>query len=39
MSYAYGLMIGLFALVFSGLAVYLYRRRRIRPYREVCFNE
>ena len=38
-SYAYGLMIGLFALVFSALAVYLYRRRRIRPYREVCFNE
>lgn len=38
-SYAYGLMIGLFALVFSGLAVYLYRRRRNRPYREVCFNE
>lgn len=38
-SYAYGLMIGLFALVFSGLAVYLYRRRRMRPYREVCFDE
>lgn len=38
-SYAYGLMIGLFALVFSGVAVYLYRRRRIRPYREVQFNE
>lgn len=38
-SYAYGLMIGLFALVFSALAVYLYRRRRVRPYREVCFDE
>lgn len=38
-SYAYGLMIGLFTLVFSGLAIYLYRRRRIRPYREVCFDE
>jgi hypothetical protein len=38
-SYAYGLTIGLFMLVFSGLAVYLYRRRRIRPYREVCFDE
>ena len=38
-SYAYGLMIGLFMLVFSGLAVYLYRRRRIRPFREVCFDE
>lgn len=38
-SYAYGLMIGTFALVFSGLAVYLYRRRRNRPYREVRFDE
>jgi hypothetical protein len=38
-SYGYGLMIGLFMLIFSGLAVYLYRRRRIRPYREVCFDE
>jgi hypothetical protein len=38
-SYAYGLTIGLSALVFCGLAVYLFRRRRIRPYREVCFDE
>jgi hypothetical protein len=38
-SYAYGLIIGTFALVFSGLAVYLYRRRRNRPYREVRFDE
>lgn len=38
-SYAYGLIFGLFMLVFSGLAVYLFRRRRIRPYREVCFDE
>ncbi len=38
-SYAYGLIIGTFALVFSGLAIYLYRRRRNRPYREVRFDE
>lgn len=38
-SYAYGLLIGIFALVFSGLAIYLYRRRRNRPYREVRFDE
>jgi hypothetical protein len=38
-SYGYGLMIGISMLVFSALAVYLYRRRRIRPYREVCFDE
>ncbi len=38
-SYAYGLSFGLFAIVFSGLAIYLYRRRRNRPYREVSFNE
>lgn len=34
-SYAVGLGIGLGALVFTGLAVYLYRRRRVRPFQEV----
>ncbi|MEJ2692003.1 MAG: hypothetical protein P8166_02835 [Candidatus Thiodiazotropha sp.] len=34
-SYGYGLSFGLFGLTFSGLSVYLYRRRRVRPYREV----
>ncbi len=38
-SYAYGLSFGLFALVGSGLGIYLFRRRRIRPYREVHFDE
>ncbi len=38
-SYGYGLLIGTFALTFSGLAIYLYRRRRNRPYREVRFDE
>jgi hypothetical protein len=38
-SYAYGLLIGLFALTFTGVAVYLYRRRRGRPLREVRFHE
>jgi hypothetical protein len=30
-----GLAIGLFALTFTGLAVYLYRRRRLRPFQEI----
>ncbi len=33
-SYAWGLGISLFVVVFGGLAVYLYRRRRLKPYRE-----
>jgi len=37
-SYAYGLTFGLFALVATGLGIYLYRRRRNRPYREVRFH-
>lgn len=38
-SYAYGLTFGLFALVATGLGIYLYRQRRNRPYREVRFHE
>ncbi len=37
-SYAYGLIIGLFALFSSGIGTYLFRRRRSRPYREVRFD-
>lgn len=33
-SYAWGLGIGLFVIVFGGLSIYLYRRRRVKPYRE-----
>jgi hypothetical protein len=33
-SYAWGLGIGLFVIVFGGASIYLYRRRRLRPYRE-----
>lgn len=33
-SYAWGLGIGLFVIVFGGLSVYLYRRRRLKPYKE-----
>jgi hypothetical protein len=33
-SYAWGLGIGLFVIVFGGLAVYLYRRRRLKPFKE-----
>lgn len=38
-SYAWGLGIAVIALLFSGTAIYLYRRRRVRPYREVSFDE
>lgn len=37
-SYAYGLAFGLLALLATGVGVYLYRRRRDRPYREVRFD-
>jgi hypothetical protein len=39
MSYAYGLSFGLFAMVSTGGGIYLFRRRRKRPYREVSFND
>ncbi len=38
-SYAYGLSFGLLALVGSSLGIYLFRRRRNRPFREVRFDE
>lgn len=38
-SYAWGLGVTLFVVIFSGLAVYLYRRRRLKPFREVRFSE
>ncbi len=33
-SYAWGLGISSFVIVFGGLSVYLYRRRRLKPYQE-----
>lgn len=38
-SYAWGLGVGLLAALFSGVAIYLYRRRRLKPFREVRFDE
>ena len=38
-SYAWGLGISTFVLAFGGLGIYLYRRRRLRPFKEVRFNE
>lgn len=38
-SYAYGLGIAVFVLAFGGLGVYLYRRRRVKPFQEVRFSE
>ena len=39
LSYAWGLGIGLSIVVFCGVSVYLYRRRRVKPFREVRFDE
>jgi len=38
-SYAWGLGIALFVIVFGGLAVYLYRRRRLKPYQEERIDD
>jgi hypothetical protein len=38
-SYAWGLGIALFVIVFGGLAIYLYRRRRLKPYQEVRIDD
>jgi hypothetical protein len=39
LSYAWGLGIGLAITLFCGTAVYLYRRRRVKPYREEQFHD
>lgn len=39
LSYAWGLGIGLLIVLFCGVAVYLYRRRRVKPFPEVRFDE
>lgn len=38
-SYAWGLGISLFVVVFGWLAIYLYRRRRLKPYQEVRVDD
>lgn len=38
-SYAWGFGVGLLALLFSGVAIYRYRRRRVKPYQEVRFDD
>jgi len=38
-SYAWGLGIGLVIVLFGGTAIYLYRRRRIKPFREVQLDD
>jgi len=39
LSYAFALLFGTAAALLTGLFVYLYRRRRVRPYAEVRFDE
>ncbi|MEQ1533483.1 MAG: hypothetical protein HOO97_11895 [Sideroxydans sp.] len=38
-SYAWGLGITLFVVVFGWLAIYLYRRRRLKPYKEERLDD
>lgn len=38
-SYAWGLGVSLLIVLFCGVAVYLYRRRRVKTFKEVRFNE
>lgn len=38
-SYTWGLGIGLLITLFCGVAIYLYRRRRVKPFQEVHFDE
>jgi hypothetical protein len=38
-SYAWGLGIALGVVTFTGTAIYLYRRRRLKPYREEVFRD
>lgn len=38
-SYSYGLLVGLFIFALSGIVVYLYRRRRTRPFKEIKYEE
>lgn len=38
-SYAWGLGVSLLVVLFCGVAVYLYRRRRIKTFQDVRFNE
>jgi nitrous oxide reductase accessory protein NosL len=39
MSYAYGLLAAIAAMLISGFIIYWYRRRREKPFKEVNFNE
>ncbi|HUX62579.1 hypothetical protein [Sulfuricella sp.] len=38
-SYGYGLLVGFAGLLFTGTGVYLYRRRRVKPYQEVRLDD
>lgn len=38
-SYAYGLIFGSAGFLFLGVCTYLYRRRRIKPFKEVSLDE
>ena len=38
-SYGYGLIIGIFILTLSGIIIYIYRRNRTKPFKEIKYEE
>ena len=38
-SYGYGLIIGIFIFTLSGIVVYIYRRNRTKPFKEIKYEE
>ncbi|GEM_PF-299135 len=38
-SYSYGLSAAIVTIIVSGFAIYWYRARRVKPFKEVSFNE
>lgn len=38
-SYGFGLMIGIFIFVLSGIIIYIYRRNRTKPFKEIKYEE
>jgi hypothetical protein len=38
-SYGYGLIIGIFIFTLSGIIIYIYRRNRTKPFKEIKYEE
>ncbi|MDD5405582.1 MAG: hypothetical protein PHE73_01415 [Sulfurovaceae bacterium] len=39
LSYGFGLIIGIFVFTLSGIIIYIYRRNRTKPFREIRYEE